>query len=71
MKKCPNCGHDVFYTTAHVVELWKVDNNGNHLETIDCLETAYYPDDDDDVWWCEKCGYEASGYEFEAEDDDE
>lgn len=70
MKKCPNCGNDTFYATAHVVELWKVDNNGNHLETIDCLETAHYPDDDD-LWECEKCGYEASGYEFEAEDDDE
>jgi len=56
---CPKCGNETFYTSAHVVQEWLVDKNGEYLETSeDCLEVAADPDDDN-IWTCAKCGAEA------------
>jgi hypothetical protein len=56
---CPNGCNSGFYTTAHVMQEWKLDNNGNYIETMeDCLEVTAYPHDDN-VWACAKCGAEA------------
>ena len=39
MKRCPKCGCEIFYVTAHVTQDWKVDKNGGFLEVMDdCIE---------------------------------
>ena len=55
---CPRCGRKEFFTTAHVVQEWKVDEDGNFLEcTNGCIEVDADPDDDN-IWICIKCGHE-------------
>lgn len=52
---CPKCGNREFYTTAHVVQEWRVDENGEYLDTAEpCLEVVAEPDDDN-IWLCTKC----------------
>ena len=69
MKRCPKCGCEEFYVTAHVVQDWLVDCNGDYVETVDdCIEVAHYPKDDD-IWTCKKCNYEAEGNEFNAKEE--
>ena len=68
MKRCPKCGCEEFYVTAHVVQDWLVDYDGNYIKTADdCVEVAHYPKDDD-IWTCNKCGYEAEGNEFNVKE---
>lgn len=57
---CPNNpNHKEFYATAHVVQEWKVDEEGNFLEVAnDCLAVASQPDKDS-TWTCAICGAEA------------
>lgn len=65
-KKCPKCGNETFIARAHVVQLWEVDRNGDYLKVIEeCDTVAHFPDNDD-LWTCSSCGYEASGDKFEA-----
>ena len=60
MKKCPKCGNSEFLITPHVTQTWKVDGNGNYLETTEeCVETTYIPDDD--IWTCAREGCDWSG----------
>lgn len=48
MKKCPKCGAETFYVTAHVTQDWMVDGNEEYLGTIDdCVEVTHHPDDMD------------------------
>ena len=64
MKRCPKCGCEIFYVTAHVVQDWKVDANGDYIETMeDCIEVAHFPDDMD-IWSCANCDYEDMGAAF-------
>lgn len=64
MKRCPKCDHDTFYVTAHVTQGWLVDSEEEYLQTtIECEEVTYWPNDDD-IWQCSKCGYDASGSKF-------
>ena len=52
---CPNGCNANFITTAHVVQEWKVDNEGNFIEALhDCIEVAHRPDTDN-IWSCAKC----------------
>ena len=68
MKRCPRCGSHCFCVTAHVTQDWLVDENGNFLKALhECGEVTHYPDDDD-LWQCGKCGYEAAGAEFNVEE---
>lgn len=68
MKRCPKCGCKTFYVTAHVVQDWKVNEYGDYLETMeDCIEVVHYPDDDD-IWSCANCDYEADGKKFNVEE---
>ena len=56
---CPNCGGKKFVTTAHVMQDWIVDENGDFVSVFDnCLEVTHDPDDDN-IWTCLKCGCEA------------
>lgn len=63
-KKCPECGGETFYVSALVTQDWKMDYNGDYLETMDdCIDVTHYPCDDD-VWDCANCSYSAIGAEF-------
>ncbi|MDA1674754.1 hypothetical protein [Bacillus cereus group sp. TH152-1LC] len=57
---CPkNKNHKEFITTAHVVQEWKVDAEGDWLKTVDnCVQVTHKPNRDD-VWTCAVCGAEA------------
>lgn len=56
---CPVCGNtESFTTSAHVVQTWKVDGNGNFLKAISTDDTMYGPDDGN-IWTCTKCGADA------------
>ena len=68
MKRCPKCGCETFYVTAHVVQDWKVDKDGEYIETVeDCVEVAHFPDDMD-IWSCANCDYEDIGSAFNIEE---
>ena len=63
MKICPKCGGREFITTAHVIEEWIVDSDGNYLDTY-CTGDVTHTPDDDNIWQCNNCGYDAAGTEF-------
>ena len=66
MKRCPKCGGQEFCVTAHVTQDWIVDENGTFQRTVaECVEVLHQPDNDD-VWTCNKCGFDAAGSEFEV-----
>ena len=70
MKKCPKCGAETFYVTAHVTQDWKVNKYGGYVETMDdCIEVTHYPDDTD-IWGCTKCYYEDSGSVFNVKEEE-
>ena len=52
---CPNNPeHKRFVTTAHVVQEWVVDENGEFIEGDHVLEVTSFPDPDN-IWTCKKC----------------
>lgn len=57
---CPeNPDHKTFSTTAHVSQLWEVDENGDFISVIkDCLDISHRPDSGN-IWECQTCGAEA------------
>lgn len=64
MKRCPKCGSAKLLTTAHVVQEYWMDGDQYDQTIEDCIEVAHYPDNED-LWSCRNCGYEAAGIEFE------
>lgn len=70
MKKCPNCGSEEFFVTAHVTQDWLVDKDGEFMQVEnECVEVTHQPKDDD-IWQCADCGYDAAGYKFEVEEEE-
>jgi len=70
MKRCPICGNEKFYVTAHVTQDWLVDNNGDYVKTeSECVEVIHKPNDED-VWVCANCGWDAMGKEFNIKEED-
>lgn len=68
MKRCPRCGCDRFIVSQHVVQTVKVDGNGSFIsEVTSCDEVTHAPDDDD-MWQCDECGFDAAGREFNVEE---
>lgn len=56
---CPtDPSHNRFTTTAHVMEEWEVDEEGDWVRTISTLQVTHGPDVDN-VWTCVSCGAEA------------
>lgn len=56
---CPNDpNHKRFSTTAHVMEEWEVDAEGNFVRTIEVLQVDHGPDPDNE-WACLECGAQA------------
>ena len=67
MKRCPRCGAESFYVSAHVIQDWLVDCNKTFLQEIDsCVEVTHFPDDQD-IWECANCRYSATGEIFNCE----
>ena len=48
----------MFETTAHVQELWRVNERGELLEVLHTLDVTSGPDHDN-TWVCCECGAEA------------
>lgn len=70
MKKCPKCGCEAFYVTAHVTQDWKVDSYGDFMDVVDdCVEVTHFPQDYD-LWECAQCSYNDRGSEFNVKRDD-
>ena len=68
MKRCPNCEGQRFVVTAHVTQSWEVDKNEMFVSCLeDCIDIIHRPDDDD-IWECYECGYEATGKEFDIKE---
>ena len=64
MRVCPHCGGKRFIATGHVVQEWILDECGLCIEVKDdCICVTHEPDDQD-LWQCYECGYEAAGKEF-------
>ena len=56
---CPkNVNHKKFITTAHEVHDWIVDEKGEFVKDLGCLEISADPDSGN-IWTCEVCGTEA------------
>ncbi|MFY0516504.1 hypothetical protein ACOMCU_01545 [Lysinibacillus sp. UGB7] len=52
--------HKLFITTAHVVQEWVVDENGDFNSVAkECIETLHGPQMENS-WTCKICGAEAS-----------
>ena len=67
-KICPKCGGRKFLVTAHVTQDWIVDEDGDFLKCVnECVEVTHRPDDDD-IWQCDTCGYDAAGSEFNVKE---
>lgn len=56
---CPNSAeHKQFFTTAHVMEEWLVDETGEFIKKVNFVETVH-PPNPDNPWTCAECGTEA------------
>ena len=54
-----NPDHGRFETTAHVMQVWEVDFEGNFvLEIHPCIEVTHEPDPGN-IWTCLECGAQA------------
>lgn len=60
-KKDPT--HNRFSVTAHVSELWEVDENGDYVEVITTLDTVHRPNSTDQ-FMCIECDSEAIAEEI-------
>lgn len=62
--RCPKCGATKFSAAAHITQEWELDANGEFADVItDCMDVTHKPNDDD-LWSCLVCGYEAPGNGF-------
>jgi ribosomal protein L37AE/L43A len=62
--KCPKCGDEYFSVTAHVAQLWKVDEDGTYMEAINACTDVLHRPDATDMWECLACNYEDVGTKF-------
>ena len=70
MKRCPKCGAETFYVTAHVTQDWKVNKFGDFVEIVDdCIEVTHFSDDVD-IWSCANCLYEDRGSAFNVKEEE-
>lgn len=64
MKMCPKCGAEEFIVTQHVAQTIIVDSNEQFVEEVSSCDGITHKADDDDLWTCNECGYNAAGHEF-------
>lgn len=68
MRRCPRCGYNRFHAYGHVVQKWCVDECGLCDYVVNDCVTVIHEPDNQDLWQCCACGYEAAGAEFEVEE---
>jgi len=57
---CPKDeNHKLFITTAHEVHDWVVDETGDFVEDVECIEVSADPNSGN-CWTCKICGAEAT-----------
>lgn len=57
---CPkNPKHKRFQVTAHVTELWLVDEQGNWVETLDGTQDVVHKPEKGDLFICHDCENES------------
>ena len=62
--QCPKCGEKTFSSTAHVTQDWMLNDHGEFMESIsNCIDVTHRPNDDD-LWQCLSCEYNATGSKF-------
>lgn len=62
--KCPKCGANEFYVTAHVTQGWQINETGTFVAcSNECMEVIHGPSDDD-LWECAVCAHIAPGHDF-------
>lgn len=71
MKVCPKCGCREFHVTQHVTQTVKVDGEGYFIKELTSCDEITHAADDDDIWTCAGCGYDAAGSEFNRSDEKE
>lgn len=71
MKVCPKCGCREFHVTQHVTQTVKVDGEGHFIKELTSCDEITHAADDDDIWTCAGCGYDAAGSEFNRSDEKE
>lgn len=71
MKVCPKCGCREFHVTQHVTQTVKVDGEGHFIKELTSCDEITHAADDDDIWTCAGCGYDAAGSEFYRSDEKE
>lgn len=71
MKVCPKCGCREFHVTQHVTQTVKVDGEGHFIKELTSCDEITHAADDDDIWTCAGCGYDAEGSEFNRSDEKE
>lgn len=64
MKTCPKCGNQNFIVTQHVTQTVVVNGDGNFIKEVTSCDEVTHSPDDDDLWQCNRCGYEAAGFKF-------
>lgn len=65
---CPKCGGRHFLSTAHVTQTWMIDEDGMFEGEVSGADDILHAPDDDDIWVCANCGYDASGEELLREE---
>lgn len=63
--RCPKCGGETFFVTAHVTQTWKVDSEGNFVSEMSSGDEIMHRPDDEDVWCCAapNCNWDGAGAE--------
>lgn len=51
--------HSRFFTTAHVMEEWLVDEHGNFIEVVTESMEVVHGANPGNIWQCQDCGAEA------------
>lgn len=53
-----NSSHKKFVTVAHEMHDWEVDEKGDFVKDLGCVQTTHGPNKDN-IWTCAICGAEA------------
>ena len=70
MRKCPECGGQLFTAFAQVVQEWVLDGQGFCVDVADGFVDLIKAPGDNDTWECNNCGYIGKGIEFYIEDEE-
>lgn len=60
--QCPNdpVNHTTFTTTAHEQHVWKVNQRGEFIEDLECIDVTHEPYPGNGNYWnCTRCGQNA------------